>query len=234
MIVRRGFTLLEMLLATALAAMLVVGVMGVVTNITRANYASSSGEDGGRPKQGHLEEDPAASIARWSVMLADEVAHAVAMEPGDGEGFALVTYGALTDADRGRAYRPVVVRYAIREVGGARWLVRLQGLLNSGDRRAMQSDLVVGGVRRVALEAADPLPPSGDPRYEARLVEIGRSPDSPVYFAGLTLGEVETGAQGEVAAKAGHVRGADLAGWRLRVWLSDDERPTFDRSLEVR
>lgn len=259
----RGFTLLEMLLATALSALLVIGVMGVITNITRANYATAGEAAAAHTGADPLNRDPGASAAAWSEMLAEEVAHCVAVELDGDRGLAMITYAALDGGGRERAYRPVVVRYTVAEVGDTPWLVRQQGSLDGGDARTAQRDLVCANVERVALMPSNPLPEPQTPEHEARLVQLGRSADSPVYFRGLTLRRIkvdpdeaedaeDNGARQRDVTRANrlggdrgaaqdassplyaYTSGADTEGWRLRVWLAGEDRPTIDRELTLR
>jgi len=192
---RRGFTLLEMLLATALTALLVVGVMGALTNITRVNHSANSGEAPRPLPQGGDE----AYIQAFADVLADDLAHASAIELGSGGRLALITHNALPAGAGRRTYEPVVVRYLVHRDLDRRWLIRQQMSLAVQDNPGADRTVVCGGIDRFELvytgdnAALTELQRGGvDPvvdqeRDRERLVVMEEDPAHPRYFRGVAF-----------------------------------------------
>ena len=113
-----GFTLVELVAATGLAALLMVAAVQVLRNL---------GPPGAGPgDRGRASVVRAADLLRW------DLSQAVQMRE-DGDGLRLVGFGAIDPATRVPTHRPVAVRYVLRPAGDARWLVREQHGLDGGD-----------------------------------------------------------------------------------------------------
>jgi prepilin-type N-terminal cleavage/methylation domain-containing protein len=143
----RAFTLLELLVATALSAILMVGVLAVVADLGAAAVAAQEKADPAAPL------GPQA-LEAWVRLLREDLRHArTVVADKEGE-LVLVGYGAL-DAARQRTHRPVRVLYRIEEVRGRPWVTRRQAALDCLTNQNVQRDLVCGGVTRFELEGAD-------------------------------------------------------------------------------
>ena len=140
---RRGFTLLEMLLATVLSVMLMVGVLAVI-----ASLGTAAGKAGGQPV-------PAAdAMDGWLRLLQEDLNLAVKVDTSRSNELTLIGYAALDGLGRERTHRPVRVLYRFEEVGGRRWLIRRQALLDVASNQNVQRDLVCNGVSRFELMPA--------------------------------------------------------------------------------
>lgn len=149
---RAGFTLLELLLATVLTAVLMVGVLAVISRVWGpADSASDS--------------VPGLSIGDAVVrVLGDDLAQARTIDTTDA-GLVLMSYGALDREGYSRTQRPVRIAYAVQDIGGRTWLVRSEQALDEGSNARVSRDLVASGVTRIDLTPpaiAEPLIDSDD------------------------------------------------------------------------
>ena len=137
---RRGFTLLEMLLATVLSVMLMVGVLAVIAGLGTA--ASKAGD----------QPVPAAdAIDGWLRLLQEDLNLAVKIDASRSNELTLTGYAALDEPGRERTHRPARVLYRFEDVGGRRWLIRRQALLDLATNQNVQRDLVCSGLSRFEL-----------------------------------------------------------------------------------
>ena len=153
----RAFTIVELLIATALAAMLMAGVLRVTATI-RVNPA-------GALDQGSRQN-------RWVERLVEQVAwdlaNARSIEFNENE-ITMAGYGfrdrmnAKPDNDPpiNTAHRPVSVRYELTGQAGQRWLLRLQTNLDELTNRNTWASLLCGGVERFELKPDVQLDPTG-------------------------------------------------------------------------
>ena len=148
---RRGFTLLELMLATTLVSVLMVGVMGVIGSLAPASLAAVADES---------EALGAGSYAtvRLVQLIADDLSRMdrLDMKP-DG---AVNLYGQLAlDGGTGRWLdRPAQVTYRFAEIGSRRLLLRRQRLLDKLTNQATTVELLAAGVKElqwVPIEAKD-------------------------------------------------------------------------------
>ena len=134
----RGFTLVEVVAATALSAVLLTVVLAVVRTVHRPAGGTA---------------DDAVSLA---VPLADQlrwdVANAIVMRAGD-RGLTLVGYGSLDPATLAPTREPTAVTYAVRTVGGRAWLVREQSALDARAEGGTWSELVAADVAGLTVDA---------------------------------------------------------------------------------
>lgn len=143
---RRGFTLVEVLGTTALAALLLLAAFKVTASLARGQRAvlAQQGADTATPQ--------VLELLRWDLSNA----RFIRARPGE---LSLIGYGKLDPRDRSPGHRSVHVVYRLRSAAGQRWLVREQTMLGRGGRRSTQ--LVCSGVRdfrveRVARRGRDP------------------------------------------------------------------------------
>jgi prepilin-type N-terminal cleavage/methylation domain-containing protein len=130
---RPAFTLVELLAATALAAMLLAAGFRVVGSLGRARAALAR-------------QDLARSYAAEAVdLLRWDLANARYMKsvPGD---LTLTGYGGLDPDSLAPRHRPVTVRYHLAAAAGRNWLVREQADLDVATNRNRSSALVCSGL----------------------------------------------------------------------------------------
>lgn len=138
---RPGFTLVELLLATTLSTLLLIGVMAVVTGLS-----SSAGFERSVGATGHA-TDPAV-VDSWLRLLREDFENARRIELLSDTELEVVGYAALDPQSGERTHRPVRVVYAIERVGGRDWVVRRQTALDVLTNKATTGALVCGGLSR--------------------------------------------------------------------------------------
>lgn len=146
MIARRGFTLLEMLLATALTVVLMGSVMAVVIDLSKPVKDDRALTD--------ADADSQVPAEPWVAMLRDDIRNADEVFADADGALWLAGYLAL-DGERRQTHRPAEVRYALVAVGGRKWLVRSQRRLDVVTNERDQIDLVCAGVDRFEVLADD-------------------------------------------------------------------------------
>jgi hypothetical protein len=143
---RRAFTILELLAATALTALLMAAVLHVVgaLGVTRATLARQPADDSEMLVQlrRDLTNATAAAFARDSITLTS---HEL-LDPA--------TLNSLQD--------PVTVTYEVASVHGRRWLVRRQTSRTAAENRIPMTELVCPDVAGFSVRAAG-LTPVGQP-----------------------------------------------------------------------
>lgn len=147
----RGFTLLELLLATVLSVMLMLGVLAVVTDLsTDPETIPSRGE--------RFAAQQTQTLDAWVRLLRGDLAHAIQVNAETPSRVEMLGSGALDERGRSRTHRPVKVTYALETLDGRRWLVRRQTAQDSLVAHATQRDLVCRGVQRFELIAEGSAP----------------------------------------------------------------------------
>lgn len=147
MIDRRAFTLLELLLATALTTLLMVGVLAIISRIGAAAVVTLPGASA---------EDAASDdvIDALVHLLREDIDHAFDVDTTKPNELIMFGVGTLEGDDRQRGHRPVVITYQFERAGSRMWLVRRQAALDVLSNRNVQRDLVCEGIARFALTAA--------------------------------------------------------------------------------
>lgn len=206
-----GFTLLELLLASALTTMLMVAVLGLVAQ--SGHPADQRGDPASRD----------AAVDGLIDALRSDLEHAVAVRADEANRVELLGHAGLDAASRERSHRPVRIVYRIEEIDGRRWLLREQRLLDVLTNRNTQRDLVAAGVesfeltsRPFAVDRGDrDVSPAGRPDAGFNASQAadsnGRTPSVPSESAEpegrMTL---MPGTRGDLVPVAGRV-------WRLRI-----------------
>jgi hypothetical protein len=134
-----GLTLLELLLASVLTTLLMVGVLSVVASLGSSAVGAA---EGGRTDP----EIRADSIRPWIDLLRDDVAHADELTMTRDNVLKIIGHAALDRGDRLVTHRPVEIHYAFRDVDGRRWLVRFERALDVMTNRNIRCDLVSGDI----------------------------------------------------------------------------------------
>lgn len=199
---RSGFTLLELLLASALMAVLMIGVLMVLTNLTRPAMASDVDSD----KQGEI-----ISEATWIELIRDDLRQAHHIETSVNE-LVIVSYGGLDAQSKERTQRPVRIRYRIETMSARPWMLRDEVSIDNSAETVIRRELVGQGITRFELIPPKPLnldeqgnersPPHRANRREKQGQSIDRSTEPP----------------------------ADAI-WRLKLWTDDSGEPVIDRAL---
>jgi prepilin-type N-terminal cleavage/methylation domain-containing protein len=147
---RGGFTLVEMLLATTLAAILMGGVLTATAALSRDR----------RRMEARTAIDPSTGVIE---MIRRDLANGAAIVGAtDSSGFELVGFGGIDAKTFEANQRLVRVRYRVLRSGiGSGVLVREQTYLDDAIRPDRWSEVVAAGVKKVAITAvsgdADPV-----------------------------------------------------------------------------
>jgi len=150
-----GFTLLELMLATVLTVVLMMGVMMVITTLRTSPALAGPNVEATDAQQG----DPgaiashAASVERWIDLLRRDLRHADTIDATGGNTVLLVGPLGLDAAGRAMTHRPVEVTYRLTERDGRTWLFREQAALDLPSNRHRQRDLVLTGITAFTLES---------------------------------------------------------------------------------
>ena len=146
---RRGaFTLLELLAASALSAVLMVVLLQVIGTLARGRVV--------------LERDAAADEAPWQADLAEnlrwDLLNATEVEAGPNR-LVLTGHGSLDRATLSAGHEPVTVVYALRRLGSRTWLVRRQSPRGMAGGGRGWTELVCPDVTGFVVESMDAGPP---------------------------------------------------------------------------
>jgi len=143
----RAFTLLELLVATALSTLLIIGLMSVITSVAQTQAQSDPLEvDAGAALD-------ARAVEAWVALLREDLNHASATDVRVPNQLTLMGYAALEGAMRRTTHRPVQVRYRFESIGGRTWMVRRQRAMDVLTSENEQRDLVFAGATRFQLIA---------------------------------------------------------------------------------
>ena len=136
----RAFTLVELVAATALSAILLTVALSVVRTVNRA------------PLAGDAATDTAGPVAR---QLQWDLSNAVVLRTDD-RGLTLAGYGSLDPATQDPTRQPVLIAYTLRPAAGQLWLTREQTSLDARTEGSTTTELLCGDVARLTVDA----PPS--------------------------------------------------------------------------
>ncbi len=142
---RHGFTLLELLLATALTAVLMMGVLAVIGNM--AASAAIVDRD-----PGSATEIDAESVEGLVRVVGDDLVHAENIFRSiTGDEITMIGYGSLDARSRDRSHRPASIIYRLETIGDRTWLIRRQSALDVLTNQNVQRDLVYADVVRFEI-----------------------------------------------------------------------------------
>jgi len=142
----RGFTLLELLLASVLLAVLMVGVMSVITNVVQPAEAVA------KQQAARDTAEPAALLAD---LLREELLHARTIDESTVQSIAFTGFGGLDPVTHERVQRPVRVRFFIEDIDGRSWVMRSEQRLDGEEQPGARRSLVCAGVTRFELIAPE-------------------------------------------------------------------------------
>jgi len=168
---RRGFTLIELMVATVLAALLMAAVLGVLKGVTRSQKTLMRG-DTAPPWQARL-----ISQLEWDLTNSRSVVPTV-------DGFQLKGFAGRDFASGAALHGPTTVQYAVRNVAGQLWLVRGEAHLDSLSLDNDSLELVCNRVERIALNSPNKQGAKGVDGSEpqAKSVEDAPIPDQPLVL----------------------------------------------------
>lgn len=167
----RAFTMVEMLAATALAAVLMVSLVSVAATVNRTHAA--------------MLETSAQVMSPWHMQLVDllrrDLVNAVQIQT-DANTLTISGPCSVQSISLRPDHRPVQIIYALQHDGNQNWLVRRQTYLDDPNQRATRTDIVAGRIARFQLQPVtdrtkapsahlDDLPKQG--RYQLNLTMAG-------------------------------------------------------------
>ncbi|MCC6580943.1 MAG: prepilin-type N-terminal cleavage/methylation domain-containing protein [Phycisphaeraceae bacterium] len=135
-----AFTLIELLLASALAAMLMVGLLAVTKQLGRNAVARANMHDG-------------VKLDRTLDILRRDLAQCSLVRQSD-DGIALRGYASLDEPSRELSQKPVEILYRIvstDDADQADWLVRIQKSNRTLTNESPQLDVICRGIHQLAL-----------------------------------------------------------------------------------
>jgi type II secretory pathway component PulJ len=138
-----GFTLMELLAANVLAALLMVAVFGVLGSLGRSEAATTA-----------IDQARTASAEREAMvrLIERDLVNAARVMVGV-DRILIQGHGSLERSSLAMNNLPVTVDYQINEAGGRRWLVR--GQQSRLADRSRWSELVCPDVERIELRPAE-------------------------------------------------------------------------------
>jgi hypothetical protein len=154
---RRAFTLVEMLLATSLLALLMIGLLAVITDFTASaqilqlNTLSKTDNEETNPRP------DAQSLDAFVRILQDDLQHAQTVDAKRENQLLITGYSSLTLEKGPRSHRPVQIAYSLEHVGEKNLLIRRQTLLDVLSNQNVRRDLVLCGIQRITL-SREPIP----------------------------------------------------------------------------
>jgi hypothetical protein len=157
-----AFTIVELLAATALAALLFTTALYVIRSIRPMPVVETGWTTA------------LAAQLRWDIDSADVI------RP-DSKGLTLAGYGSLDPTTLEPTHVPVSVAYALHPVGGKIWLFREQTDIRPGSSAATFNEAVCGDVESFTVTAASPPQVAGEwsiPVVFRNLNGFMRLPDS--------------------------------------------------------
>ena len=163
-----GFTLLELLAASALSAILMVVLLQVIASLARGKVALERDATTDTPPwQADLVE-----LVRWDLTNTTEGT----AEPNR---LRLSGHGSLDRASLAPAHEPVTVAYALEPLGGRTWLVRRQSPRGALTNERGWSELVCPDVTGFVVEPVEAKP-------DALFATIRRRPTGPATVDAAT------------------------------------------------
>ena len=153
---RKAFTLVEILVAVTIAAVLIAAVLALLTDVGRDHKRLAADLATFRP-------DAVVELLRWDLTNADSITPTR-------DGIALRGHGGIDAATLRPNNRLVLVSYVVRREGRASYLVRDQRYLDDPVRPQPWSDVVTAGVAAVTVTPVGSVKPE---RVTVRLAFSG-------------------------------------------------------------
>jgi len=131
-----------MVLATALAASVMVALLSVLTRFGKARNA----------RQADGDASPVADRAAELIELDLQQARSLELRPG---GFRIEGFAFIDARTRTLTHRPVTVTYRLARTGGQRWLLRRQEHAGVDGSPVVAEAFVCRGVEQLRVEPVD-------------------------------------------------------------------------------
>lgn len=203
----KAFTLVELLAATALSAVLLMGLLAVTVAVARPTSDPTRRVAGGQ-RRGHVDA--------VMELLARDLSDAVEVTHSEGV-LQLRGYGGLDPVSLRPTHRPALVTYHSREAGGQWWLVRTQVNLDELSNNRGFAHLVCQGVSGLDLgavtERQEHATDEAEPPQEDQGLSPPISPGSNVS-GGVAAGVPEGAARGRPVVSIEPVRAGRAAAQR--------------------
>lgn len=139
----QGFTAVELLVASALAGLMTVAVLGVLGLLTKH----------------HRELLAKRTVEPWQVQLKEQLrwdfANARHCQNSPTQ-LRLVGFGGRDFASGAATYRPAEVSYLVKELAQRHWLIRRETHSDDRSLRNFRQEIVCGGVQRIEMQPLDP------------------------------------------------------------------------------
>jgi prepilin-type N-terminal cleavage/methylation domain-containing protein len=145
---RRGFTILEMLVATALTAVLLVAVFQVIGSLGRSRAALARQADNGAWKS-----DLLGTLRRDLINSTSVDFHR--------DGITLTGHSSLQHTTLAYEHAPVTVSYGLATIHGRRWLIRTQSARGGLSNESGWTELVCPDVDGFTVKSASLVAPVG-------------------------------------------------------------------------
>lgn len=169
----RAFTLLELLLATVLLAVLMIGVLSVVARLSTAAYRAEAMSAVQRSGAAASVPDIERDIEPLIRLLRDDLEHASHIDASRPNQVTLSSHCALDRITLEPTHRPALVSYSLEELDGRTWLIRRQAALDAISNEPAHRALVCAGVKIFQIEA------TGASATAASTIEAGASASQP-------------------------------------------------------
>jgi prepilin-type N-terminal cleavage/methylation domain-containing protein len=162
-LIRHGFTLVELLAATILAALLMAAVLGVLKAVTRSERAIL-----------HT-ASPEAWQSRLVALLQWDLTNSrtVVTTP---DGFELRGFAGRDFKSGAVLHGPTSIQYAVKTIGSRSYFVRLEAHLDSQSLDNRSINLVCSPIERVTLGRAEGTPMPSTPTNVAATAASEESP----------------------------------------------------------
>lgn len=149
---RKGMTLIELLVALAIVALVTAGVLGVVTNLSRG--------------QGNRRQELLASRMENGLekLLRIDFQHATKLQR-QGNGFLLTSDAGLAEDTRELEHLPCEIRYEIKTIAERNWLLRYQKHTTS-QQEDESVEAVCADVKEIQIEIPEEVETNQQMKWE--------------------------------------------------------------------
>ena len=144
MINRPAFTLIELLLATALSSVLMLGILAVISN-TKAIT----------PQPNDPESTTNRTVDTLARLISDDLELATYAAMNDDGSLTITSLSSIHPTTNQRTHRPVAITYAIEPIGSRPWLIRRQSALDVLTNQNTHRELVCANIARIEIQGID-------------------------------------------------------------------------------
>lgn len=180
----RGFTMLELLLASVLMMVLMIGVLGVIARLGGTSRADGAQRQGSREADSFADAQLIDGLVR---LLEKDLIHASSIEMIGESEISLVGYAAIDMTRHSLIHRPVAVTYHLEEIDGQTWMIRRQAFFDELTNQGVRIDLVGAGIRKFKLLRDGVVPDDRISRLPGAAEEVIYLVDGPFDGSGNEL-----------------------------------------------